>query len=133
MQPPVQRAAQGGLHRKKCGRLRGAAYRPGARTGHRPGCTSRNTPPNGAVILSQTYHADDLSPLQRLSLPVPRGQQLQPGAFTIRLEPIDLKGYVGFAIRYPDRYPGEFREDGNPVDADLVFFYFCAPAGLFSY
>ena len=40
---------------------------------------------------------------------------------------------VGFAIRYPDRYPGEFREDGDPVDADLVFFYFCAPAGLFSY
>ena len=40
---------------------------------------------------------------------------------------------VGFAIRYPDRYPGELREDGDPVDADLVFFYFCAPAGLFSY
>ena len=88
---------------------------------------------SGAVILSQTYHADDLSPLQRLSLSVPQGQQLQPGAFTIRLEPIDLKGYVGFAIRYPDRYPGELREDGDPVDADLVFFYFCAPAGPFSY
>lgn len=87
----------------------------------------------GAVIVSDTHHTDDLVPLQRLLLRVPEGRQLEQGNYTIKLEGLDLKGSVAFAIRYPDRYPGVFKVDGKPFDGDLVFYYFCAPAGLFRY
>jgi len=44
-----------------------------------------------------------------------------------------LNGAVPFAVRTPDRYPGALTLGGQPFDGDLVFYYYCAPVGLFGY
>ncbi len=88
---------------------------------------------NGAEIANRGLDAGSLVPLQPVILNVPDDVQVDKGTHTITLEAVDLVGTIGFAVRTPDRYPGAFLLSGEPFDGDLVFYYYCAPAGLFGY
>ena len=89
--------------------------------------------PEGRVVARAQLDAADLTPLKHWILNVPQGTELAQGEYNITLRGLDLTGAAAFAVRTPDRYPGAFTRAGEPFDGDLVFYYYCAPAGLLGY
>ncbi|HNR03153.1 MAG TPA: DUF2142 domain-containing protein [Anaerolineaceae bacterium] len=87
----------------------------------------------GGEVARKEVEASELTALKRLVLNVPQGTELAKGGYSITLRANGLTGTAAFAVRTPDRYPGAFTRAGSPFDGDLVFYYYCAPAGLFGY
>ena len=87
----------------------------------------------GGVVARAELDAAELTPLKRWTLDLPPGTELARGEYSITLRGEQLNGAVPFAVRTPDRYPGALTLGGQPFDGDLVFYYYCAPVGLFGY
>ena len=87
----------------------------------------------GGELAGKEVDAAQLNPLQALVLNLPAGAPLPEGAYVLTLEGAGLTGSLPFAVREPSRYPGELTVDGQAYDGDLIFHYYCAPAGLFGY
>ncbi len=87
----------------------------------------------GREVARVEVDAANLTPLKHWILNVPQGTELEKGEYSITLRGLNASGSAAFAVRTPDRYPGVFTLAGKPFDGDLVFYYYCAPAGLFGY
>lgn len=88
---------------------------------------------NGEVMAGGKYTVDEISPRQLLHLDVADAAGLKKGIYVIKIDTKNMAGTIGLSTRQPDLYPGVLRADNLPVDGDLVFFYYCAPAGFFKY
>ena len=89
--------------------------------------------PGGAEVAALEFDAAKLTKLQTLVLNLPADAPQAPGGYTLVLDGAALTGSLPFAVRTPSRYPGELRVAGAPFDGDLVFYYDCAPAGMWGY
>ena len=87
----------------------------------------------GDQIINKTFDVSSLTPKDSITLDLKDDTILDEGDYTISLEPRDLTGKVGLAIRDVDVYPGVLTTTKGPINGDLIFYFFCAPVSVFKY
>ena len=88
---------------------------------------------NGQELSSSVFDTSLIQTKRWLTLDLQHIPLEKNRDYVFQIEGVDLEGNVGIAIRGQEAYPGTLRVNNDPVVGDLVFYYSCAPVGLFGY